>query len=163
MATDLSDTQRALLGEIQHGLPISATPYKDVASKIGISVEQVLDILNDWKKQGRLRRVGAIVNHFKVGVKAGAMVVWKVDEDRVEEIGNLFASFGEVSHAYERPLTVQWLYNIYTMVHGSDQKSVAATVRKMSEKSGINDYKQLETIKELKKIPPTYILKKGSR
>jgi len=160
MAIALSDIERRLLAEIQHGLPATATPYKDVAAKIGVDVEDVLEIVNNWKTDGRMRRIGAIVNHFKVGLQAGAMVVWQVEEDRVEEVGNVLASFPEVSHAYERPLNDQWPFNVYTMVHGQGPDDVRDTVAKMSSKVGINNYKLLETIRELKKVPPTYILDK---
>jgi siroheme decarboxylase len=154
----LSEVERKLLAEIQHGMPATSTPYKDVAETIGVDVEEVLGILNNWKKDGRMRRVGAIVNHFKVGLQAGAMVVWQVEQDRIDEVGKTLASFPEVSHAYERPSNDQWPFNIYTMVHGQGTDDVKDTIAKMSAKVGIVNYRQLETIRELKKVPPTYIL-----
>lgn len=158
MAIELTDIEYKLLAEIQHGLPRTSTPYADVAERIGVNVDQVLYILKKWKDDGRIRRVGAIVNHFKIGLEGGSMVVWKASEDKIEEIGKLLASFPEVSHAYERPSSERWPYNLYTMVHGPDTESVNATVKKMSEASGIDNYRQLETEKELKKVPPTYII-----
>ncbi|MCF7954783.1 MAG: Lrp/AsnC family transcriptional regulator [Phycisphaerae bacterium] len=161
MAMALSEIERRLLAEIQHGLPATATPYKDVAAKIGVDIEVVLEILNNWKKDGRMRRLGAIVNHFKVGLHGGAMVVWQVEKDRIEDVGNVLASFPEVSHAYERPSNDQWPFNVYTMIHGQGPDEVRDTIAKMSEKVGIKNYRQLETIRELKKVPPTYILAGG--
>jgi DNA-binding Lrp family transcriptional regulator len=158
LAMTLSDVERKLLAEIQHGLPATSTPYKDVAETIGVGVEEVLAILNNWKQDKRMRRVGAIVNHFKVGLKGGAMVVWQVEKDRIKEVGEQLASFTEVSHAYERPFSEQWPYNLYTMVHGQGGDDVEKTIKKMSSQTGIKNYKQLETIRELKKVPPTYIL-----
>lgn len=158
MAMTLSDVERKLLAEIQHGLPATSTPYKDVADTIGVDVEEVLSILNNWKQDKRMRRVGAIVNHFKVGLQGGAMVVWQVEKDRITEVGEQLASFTEVSHAYERPCSERWPYNLYTMVHGQTADDVAATIKKMSSQTGIKNYKQLETIRELKKVPPTYII-----
>jgi DNA-binding Lrp family transcriptional regulator len=158
VAMTLTEVERKLLAEIQHGLPATATPYKDVAEVIGVSVDEVLAILNNWKQDKRMRRVGAIVNHFKVGLQGGAMVVWQVEKDRITEVGEQLASFTEVSHAYERPSSDQWPYNLYTMVHGQDADGVDATIKKMSLQSGIKNYKQLETIRELKKVPPTYII-----
>jgi hypothetical protein len=38
----------------------------------------MLRILEDWKWQGKLRRIGAIANHFKVRPGVEAMVVWQV-------------------------------------------------------------------------------------
>lgn len=157
MAITLTDIERKLLAQIQHGLPATSTPYKDVAAQIGVDVEEVLDILNSWKSDGRIRRVGAIVNHFKVGLQAGAMVVWQVEQNRIEEVGKILASFPEVSHAYERPSTEQWPYNVYTMVHGQDVDAVMETITKMSVRAAVKNFKQLETVRELKKVPPTYI------
>ena len=157
MAIALSEIERRLLAEIQHGMPVSSSPYRDIAAKIGVDVEDVLAILNIWKKDVSMRRVGAIVNHIKIGLQAGAMVVWKVQDDRVEEVGNKLASFPEVSHAYERLSSKQWPFNLYTMVHGKGADDVRDVVVKMSAKVGIKNYKMLETVRELKKVPPTYI------
>jgi len=158
MAIDLSKIEKKLLAEIQHGMPVTPTPYKDVADNIGEDVLDVLEILNNWKKDGRIRRLGAFVNHFKVGLQAGAMVAWQVEKDRIEEVGRMLSSFPEVSHAYERQSNDRWPFNVYTMVHGRCPDDVKDIVAKMSAKAGINNYRQLETIRELKKVAPTYIL-----
>ncbi|MFH1613512.1 MAG: Lrp/AsnC family transcriptional regulator, partial [Planctomycetota bacterium] len=102
MKVRLCDIEQKILDVLQHGLPMSQMPYKDMAQQIGIEVNELLAVLKGWKKQGRLRRVGAIVNHFKVGFGAGAMVVWQAGADHVVEIGQTFAGFEEVSHVYER-------------------------------------------------------------
>ncbi|MHC5088549.1 MAG: Lrp/AsnC family transcriptional regulator, partial [Planctomycetota bacterium] len=52
----------------------------------------------------------------------------------------------------------QWPYNLYTMVHATSKKELTETIRTMSQKSGIAEYRALRTIKELKKVPPTYII-----
>ncbi|MBN2270681.1 MAG: hypothetical protein JXN61_08710, partial [Sedimentisphaerales bacterium] len=154
----LSDVERRLLAILQSGLPDSRSPYKDIAKQAGIEVEELLPILRKWKEQGILRRIGAIVNHFKLGLGAGAMVVWRVPPQRVKEIGDLLAGFDQVSHAYERRTTENWPYNLYTMVHATTTKEAAEIVRRMSLACGVSDYRILDTEKELKKAPPTYIV-----
>jgi len=84
-------------------------------------------------------------------------VVWRVDPERVEQVGAILAGFREVSHAYERRTYDQWPYNLYTMVHGADGRQIEKIVDRMSRSCGIMDYRMLTTVKELKKIPPTYI------
>jgi DNA-binding Lrp family transcriptional regulator len=158
VAIEFTETEYKLLAEIQHGLPRTRTPYRDVAEKIGVDTQEVLEILKNWNADGKIRRIGAIVNHFKVGLQGGAMVVWKAPSDRIEEVGKMLASFPQVSHAYERPSSDQWPYNLYTMVHGADADAVNATVKEMSRIAGVDNYMQLETKRELKKVPPTYII-----
>ena len=133
-----------------------------MAQRTGLEVSELLAVLKDWKKSGKLRRIGAIVNHFKAGLGAGAMVVWQAESGRIVEIGQLFAGFEEVSHAYERRTSENWPYNLYTMVHGRSEEEVQQVVERMSRACGISDCRILLTEKELKKVPPTYIIESDS-
>jgi len=157
MKDRISSVERKILAVLQEGLPKSRTPYEDMAREIGIRTGELLAVLEDWKQQGKLRRIGAIVNHFKVGLGAGAMVVWQVEPERVEQVGKVLAGFEQVSHAYERHVSEKWPYNVYTMVHGRSARQVRKAVQKMSEACKISNYRILVTKKELKKVAPRYI------
>lgn len=150
-------TERKILAVVQGGFPQTQRPYKDMAEQAGIDTEELLAVLEDWKRRGTIRRIGAIVDHFKVGLGAGAMVVWQVEPERVERVGRILAGFDEVSHAYERAVCSNWPYNVYTMVHGASAEEVQRTVQRMRRACGISNYRVLVTEKELKKTPPTYI------
>lgn len=157
MSDKISDIERKVLAVIQGGMPVSMTPYKDMAESAGLDTAELIEVLRGWQENGKIRRIGAIVNHFKVGLGAGAMVVWIVGEDKIEEVGQLLAGFDEVTHAYERPTSDEWPYSLYTMVHGESEEGVGQIVAKMSQACGVSDYRILKTEKELKKVPPTYI------
>jgi len=154
----LSDTERRVLAVLQGGLPKSRSPYKDIAERAAIPTEELLSILRKWKEEGKLRRIGAIVNHFKVGLGAGAMVVWRVEPERIKHVGEMLAGSEQVSHAYERRKQKNWPYNLYTMVHAASQQEARETIGRMSEACGVSDYRILDTQRELKKAPPTYIV-----
>lgn len=158
MKTTMTELERDILNAIQHGMPLTLSPYQDMAKDIGISLDQLLEVLRKWTSDKKIRRVGAIVNHFQIGHGSGAMVVWNVPEDRIDEVGKLFASLPEVSHAYQRPVQKEWSYNLYTMVHASNNEELEMTLEAMGRKSGICDYRALKTVRELKKVPPTYII-----
>ncbi len=158
MESILSNLENRILAVLQKGLPLTLTPYRDMAGEIGIEPEQLLEVLRRWDADGRLRRIGAVVSHVKVGLSAGSMVVWQVEPDRVEEVGRNLASFSQVSHAYQRPTSPSWRFNLYTMVHGTDSDEVDRTVHEMSKACGVKKYCQLHTKRELKKVPPTYIM-----
>lgn len=157
MNDQMPDVEQKILAVLQKGLPAGAAPYKEMALQAGMDTEKFLEVLADWKKNGKLRRVGAILNHFKAGLGYGAMVAWQVPSERAAEIGRTLAGFAEVSHAYERRCSANWPYNLYTMVHGSSAEDVKQTVERMSEACRISDYRMLVTKKELKKAPPTYV------
>lgn len=160
MKNALSDLEKKILGTIQYGMPLTLEPYKDLAKAIGMTPDQLLQILRQWKDTGKIRRLGAIVNHFQMGHGFGAMVVWNVPKDRVDHVGQQFASFDKVSHAYQRPSKKNWPFSLYTMVHASSVEELEQTLHEMSRQSGIEEYRALKTMNELKKVPPTYIIDK---
>ena len=157
MTQAVGDIERRILAALQGGLPRTRTPYVDLAREVGISIEELFAVLERWQQDGTLRRVGAIVNHFQVGLPEGAMVVWKVESGRVAQVGAQLAGFAEVSHAYERSTAPGWEYNVYTMVHGATPEEVRRTVERMSAAVGISEYQVLATREELKKAPPRYV------
>lgn len=157
MKNQISDIERRILAVLQGGFPRSQTPYKDMAELVGIDTNRLLAVLENWKRQGKLRRIGSIVDHFKVGLSAGAMVAWQVEPEQIDKVGTKLAEFKEVTHAYERKTTENWPYNLYTMVHGADIQEVEQIVKRMSQACRVSDYRILSTQKELKKVPPTYV------
>ena len=160
MKEGLTSLERKVLAVLQRGLPRSRNPYRDLAKQIGIETEQLLSMLRSWKRNGKLRRIGAIVNHFKVGLGAGAMVVWRVEPERVDEIGRGLASLEQISHAYCRRTAKNWPYNLYAMVHGRTAQEVRGLVEQIEREHGVSDYCILRTVRELKKAPPTYVTTK---
>lgn len=154
----LSNTEQTILRGIQNGMPMTCSPYQDLAKAIGIPVDELLATLRQWHAAGKIRRLGAVVNHFQVGLGTGAMVVWDVPQDKVDSIGELFASIPQASHVYLRLAKHQWPYNLYTMVHAANTNELEAVIKAMSAQSQITKFKVLKTVKELKKVPPTYIL-----
>lgn len=157
MKKSADSIEQRVLAALQEGLPRSRTPYQDLACRAGISTDELLTILRQWTRDGTIRRLGAVVNHFQVGLGEGAMVVWKVEPGRVEEVGAIFAGSEQVSHAYERQTAPGWPYNLYTMVHGATPEELRQTVGQMSGAAGVSEYLVLSTRKELKKVAPKYV------
>ena len=158
----LSDAEKKVLAVIQAGFTDSRSPYRDMAAKAGMETEQLLNVLRKWKHQGKLRRIGAVVNHFKAGFGVSAMVVWRAEPQNVKDAGQILAAFKEVSHAYQRKTAENWPYNLYTTVHTTNSENIEQIVRKMSRACGITDYRVLLTEKELKKAAPTYLKTEGT-
>jgi DNA-binding Lrp family transcriptional regulator len=143
---------------IQESVPISKTPFKDIAQKVNISENEVLERIRRMKKDGIIRRFGAILRHQRAGITANGMIVWDIPDDKVETIGKKFASFKEVSHCYERPKSHKWQYNVYTMVHGKSKEECYKIAEKLSQLSGIKNYKILFSEKEFKKSSMKYFV-----
>lgn len=140
------------LKHIQNGLPLTKTPYKDIADKLGLSEEDVIDKLQRLLDEGKIRRLAASIAHRKIGIVSNAMCVWKVPENKVDETGKIMAGFEEVTHCYERPTFPGWEHNVYTMIHGYNDSECEKIIENIKEKTGINEYIILYSEKEFKKV-----------
>ncbi len=144
--------------KVQGDMPVTERPFLEIAERIGVTEESLLEILKDLTRRGIIRRFGATLYHQKSGFEANAMVAWKVDESQIEAVGEKVASFREVSHCYRRNPTTEWQYNLYTMIHAKDEASCREIARKISEQTSVNTYKVLFSRKELKKTSMKYFL-----
>ncbi|MDH5577811.1 MAG: Lrp/AsnC family transcriptional regulator [Betaproteobacteria bacterium] len=115
----------------QAGLPLVAEPWRAVAQAVGIPEDALLARIEAMLADGRMRRIGAVPNHYVLGYVANAMSVWDVADDAVDELGAEVGALAFVSHCYRRPRRLpEWRYNLFAMVHG---RSRAETEVRLAE------------------------------
>jgi len=115
----LTPEELDLVLEIQDGLPLSRTPYADVADAIGAEPNWVVETIKRFDAEGKVRRVGVIPNHYALGYTENGMTVWNVPDDLVDEVGPEIAGLPFVTHCYRRPRHEGvWPYNFFAMTHG---------------------------------------------
>ncbi|WP_255148776.1 siroheme decarboxylase subunit beta [Halorarius halobius] len=130
----LTPDERDLVLEIQGGLPVTETPYADVADAVGKPVEWVLETIRRFDAEGKVRRVGLIPNHYALGYTENGMTVWDVPDQVIEEVGPAVASLEFVTHCYQRPRhDGVWPYNFFAMTHGRSEAESDARVREVRE------------------------------
>lgn len=124
-AAPLDALDRAIVKATQAGLPLVAQPYAAVAAAVGASEEEVIRRLEGMLERGVIRRIGAVANHYTLGLRANGMTVWDVEDARAEQLGAWIGALDFVSHCYLRPRKPPlWPYNLFAMVHGEDRDEV---------------------------------------
>jgi len=154
--TVLTALEKQVIQAIQGDMPVTARPYEEIARGLGVSESTLLAVLKGLCERGVIRRFGATIRHQLSGFRANAMVAWKVDEDRVDEVGESLSRFQEVTHCYRRTPTATWPYNLYTMVHARDEAACRATAANMAASVGLASYILLFSRRELKKTSMEY-------
>jgi DNA-binding Lrp family transcriptional regulator len=115
----MNATDEAIVRATQAGLPLVPEPWRAVAQAVGISQDELLARVSAMLADGRMRRIGAVPNHYALGYTANAMTVWDVDDEAVDELGATVGALEFVSHCYRRPRRPpEWPYNLFAMVHG---------------------------------------------
>jgi DNA-binding Lrp family transcriptional regulator len=129
-AGDLRRLDARLLLEIQDGLPLSATPYWDVADALGADVEAVTAAVERLREGGQIKRIGCVVNHVVTGFRNNCMVVWDVPDDELDARGDRVGGLPYVTLCYHRPRRPahDWPYNLFTMIHGRETDAVDAKI-----------------------------------
>ena len=152
----LTELEKKIIASLQEDIEITQKPYLGIARELGISEQVLLETLQGLCDRGIIRRYGATLRHQKTGFTANAMAAWQVDEERIDEVGSKMASFREVSHCYRRNPSDRWPYNLYTMIHASDEDACRRTAQNMSEATSVDTYTLLFSRKELKKTSMVY-------
>lgn len=135
----LDDIDRKLINITQTGFAIEHAPYLKIANELGITQQEVLQRLDNMLTNGIIRRIGAVPNHYRLGVTANGMTVWQVDEAKITQLGNLVGQLDFVSHCYQRPQHLpMWRYNLFAMVHGANKNEVNAKVKQIEVILGKN-------------------------
>lgn len=127
----IDEMDRSIVQATQGGLPLQKAPYTEVASICGCDTKTVLRRMRRMLDRGVIRRIGAIPNHYRLGLHGNGMSVWDVNDDKLQELGARVGRLDFVSHCYERPRHLPlWPYNLFAMVHGHDRDEVTT---KLSE------------------------------
>lgn len=123
----------AILHATQGGLPLVPRPYDAVAAAVGSDGATVRDRLAAMLRDGIVRRIGVVPNHYALGYRHNGMTVWDVDEANIETAGERVAALPFVSHCYHRPRRPPgWPYTLFAMIHARDAATAAALVAEIA-------------------------------
>ena len=154
---DFTETEKAILRVLQDNIPLTRTPYADIAASAGASERDVLDLIERLKASGVIRRFGASIKHQRTGYTHNAMVAWRIAPEDVDKAGREASTLSGISHCYYRPSDAEdWPYTFYTMIHGRSEEDCLAVIEELKAKTILRDYAILKTVKELKKISMRY-------
>ncbi len=152
----LTNLHKKIISLVQDDIKITSEPFFDIIKKLNINYDTFFNNLNELKDAGYMRRYAAILNHRKAGFGANAMVVWDIDEEIAEKMGEKIASFSSVSHCYLRPKFYNWPYNLFSMVHGKSKEETNALVNEIEQEVIYNSNKYLYSSREFKKVRVKY-------
>jgi DNA-binding Lrp family transcriptional regulator len=127
----LTEFERRLLNDFQRGLPLTETPFADMASQLGVAEQVVLDALDDLKHRGFITRVGAVFAPRRLG--ASTLAAMCVPGDRLDEVADLVSGYPEVNHNYER----EHRFNLWFVVTAADEADVARVFDDIERRTGL--------------------------
>jgi DNA-binding Lrp family transcriptional regulator len=116
VSTTFNELEKHLLNDFQHRLPLSTTPYADMADRLGVNEHDVLHALSKLQDEGVISRVGPVFAPNRVGVSTLAAMA--VPEHDLECVARIISAFPEVNHNYER----EHAFNLWFVVTATSQQ-----------------------------------------
>jgi DNA-binding Lrp family transcriptional regulator len=154
---ELTDPVRSQFRALQTPLPIEPRPFDRLAAGAGGDTSELL-AFGRSHLGGAIRRYVGTLRHRQLGVRANAMIVWKVPDGKELELGARLARAPEVSHCYARNSIEGFPYTLYSMMHGPDLETCERAAARLAEELGVGDYALLVSLEEYKKTRLRYFL-----
>lgn len=132
--------QAGLRRQLERGLPLVERPYRTLAETLACSEGDVLAQVLAWQRGGLFRRLGIVLRHHALGIRANLMLVLDIDDDRVDAVGRQLGAAPGVSLCYQRRRHLpEWRYNLFCMIHGHEREAVASHARQLLAAHGLSD------------------------
>lgn len=142
---DFSREETLVLNRVQIGIPCASEPFHVIAEEIGLSEEEVIEIITRLKKNNIIRNISGIFNGKKLGYYL-SLVAFEIPGERTDAAAEIISSHPGVSHNYLR----NHRYNIWFTLAEENEDDFNRTVDILAAKAGAADYLVLKNEQLLK-------------
>ena len=153
-----TEEDKEFIRQLLKDFEIVDRPFLKAANALGITEEEIFEKLKHYESIGVMRRFAAILRHREAGFTANGMIVWKVPEDRINQVGEKLGAFPQVSHCYERPVYPDWPYNVFSMIHCKSIDEAKDMAKDIQNQIDVEEYKILFSSREFKKTRVEYFV-----
>ena len=126
----LTDIEKHVLNDFQHGFPLVPRPYQALAEKLGTSEDVIIETLNKLKQDGFVSRVGAVFRANSIG--ASTLAAMSVAEEEIEAIAAKINEYSEVNHNYKR----EHHFNLWFVLTASNEHELNAVLDDIEQQIG---------------------------
>src|SRR5437868_14422873 len=145
---EIDDTDRLLLNNLQGAFPVTHRPFRDVADRLGLTEDIVLERLRRMVENGALSRFGTILNAPQLGGER-TLAAMHVPAGRFPAVSEFVNSLDAVSHNYERTGATEAgkHFNMWFVISSEDEREIAETIERIEKETAL-DVIALPTLEE---------------
>jgi siroheme decarboxylase len=141
----IDQIDRNLLNKLQTEFALTATPYRDLADGLGLSMDVVINRVKQLKENGIIRQIGAIFDSRSLGYSS-TLVAMKIAPEQLDNAAELVSSHSGVSHNYAR----NHAYNLWFTLTVPPGVSLEDEVSALAKETGADTVRLLPTVKLFK-------------
>jgi DNA-binding Lrp family transcriptional regulator len=136
---------RAILNAIQANFPVCEEPFKTVALELGLSESEIIARIAQLKREGIIRRIGAVFDPEKLGF-VSTLCAARVPEEKVKAFSETVSAHPGVTHNYRR----NHAYNIWFTITARNQDELTKSIAEIREKTNVADIISMGAVKKFK-------------
>lgn len=142
---ELNELDKQVLTEIQANFPIAPAPYEVLAEQMGATEADVHASVLGLKRNGVIRRIGAIFDSARLGYRSTLCAI-ATPSERVEEVAALIGCYPNVTHNYLR----EDRYNIWFTLIAESQERIEEILAEIAATTNLDDILNLPAIRLFK-------------
>jgi DNA-binding Lrp family transcriptional regulator len=127
LSRSFSALEKRVLNDFQHDLPLSATPFADIAQQLGVSENEILSTVSKLQNDGVISRVGPVFTPNRIGVST--LAAMSIPEAELECVARIISAFPEVNHNYERDHN----FNLWFVVTASSEEHLDIVLHEIEQ------------------------------
>ena len=129
-APALDALERSLLNDFQHGFPLTARPFADIARRLGADEDEVIERYKKLAALGVISRIGPVVKPRRVGVST--LVAMAVPAEDLARVARIVNEYAEVNHNYER----EHQFTLWFVLTAARRERIDAIIEELRERAG---------------------------
>ncbi len=137
--------EKKLLYLLQKEFPLVSKPFAKIAGNLGIAEEELLSLLRNWQKSGKLRQISAIFNPTALYHRS-SLLAFKVPEEKLQKAIDIINSHLGVSHNYLRNHS----YNLWFTLVVPPGQDLLEEAQILFKRSQADDFLYLPILKSFK-------------
>ena len=136
---------KKILNIIQKEFPVVAEPFKVIAERVGITEDEALERISKLKKEGIIRRIGAVFDSRKMGF-VSTLCAARVPEDTLKAFVEVVNSYAGVTHNYRR----NHEYNVWFTFIAPDKEALEKSLAEIRDRTGVGDVISMPAVRTFK-------------
>ena len=141
----MDDLDRSIINIIQSDFPIAPRPYAEVAKRLDLPEEDILERVRALKEEGIIRRIGASFNSRKLDFSS-TLCAARVPESKVEAFVKTVNRFPGVTHNYLRNSP----YNVWFTFIAKTMDEIEESLEIIRQETGVVEIRNLPALRTFK-------------
>ena len=142
---EYSEKESKVLNRVQQELPLVYMPWHQVAGDLGLTPDDVMDIVTKYRDEGIIRNIAGIFSAEKLGYDI-SLVAFCVPDEKVAKAAEIINAHPGVSHNYLR----DHRYNIWFTLAVPPSTSLQNESARMADQAGAADHLLLRNERMMK-------------